>query len=671
MSPRHQGTLLLVLALVAAWAASEWAGVFDRQAALLEIGAREGGRIFDGEPWRLATSLFLHGGPGHAATNVLGVGLLGWVLEPALGALGLVLLFLYGGLAGNLLSLALAPAHSSVGASGSVYGLAGALLVLLARHRGPFFPGRNGLVVALLGGGLAWSAWRGFSQQDWDAYAHLGGLLAGALAGALASARPSACGPRLGLRWPAAAAALGLLLALALAAWSQRPFVLAEHLATRGDEAWARGDLAGAATLWSRSLALEEDAGRRWALALVLWRLKRPDPALAHLQRALAGPGPGPLLAGPSEAGPARQLLETHLRAHPASAPGHLLLARVLLEEGQALGAEEHLEKALEARPGWPEPLLWQARAEQQQGRPAQARELLARALARRPDWPEARLQMGLLLLQRGDWRGCLGVLSPLQSPQARGHQAAWLWSGWACYQGGRLAEAEARWSRLLEEVPGQAQALFARGHLYWFGRQERQKARADWEEVARGGGDSAEGWALRVQALLYLGRTEEARAAARQGLACHPRSAALLALLGRTAWAEERASEALGWYRRALRADPGDPAVRYDLARLLWWQQEPEACGELARVVVAAPMSLEGRCSLGFLALQQGDVTTAAGQARALLAHLPFEPEPNYLMARVRLRQGRLEEARAYLLRARQAAPWSPEYRQTLESLQ
>jgi rhomboid protease GluP len=93
-----------------------------------------------------------------------------------------VILYVIAGIAGSLLSLA--RGHVSVGASGAIFGLAGALVVLFSRHRG-----RLHLRDRRIGGVLAiWAVYQlllGLLNPAVDNLAHLGGFLGGMVMGLL------------------------------------------------------------------------------------------------------------------------------------------------------------------------------------------------------------------------------------------------------------------------------------------------------------------------------------------------------------------------------------------------------------------------------------------------------------------------------------------------------
>ncbi|MEO8105902.1 MAG: rhomboid family intramembrane serine protease [Actinomycetes bacterium] len=90
----------------------------------------------DGEWWRLMTSAFLHTGITHIALNMLALWFIGGAVEPRLGRWRYLTVYLLSALGGSVLSYAVdSPFQYSVGASGAVFGLFGALFVLMRRLR--------------------------------------------------------------------------------------------------------------------------------------------------------------------------------------------------------------------------------------------------------------------------------------------------------------------------------------------------------------------------------------------------------------------------------------------------------------------------------------------------------------------------------------------------------
>lgn len=137
-----------------------------------------------GEWYRLVTSGFLHDGLIHIGFNMLILWLLGQQLEPALGRVRFALLYLVGLLGGSFGVMLLSPNAFTVGASGAVFGLFGAAVVI-QRNRGinPFETGLGPLIAINL---LITFTLPGISIGG-----HLGGLVFGAAAGALLVELPS------------------------------------------------------------------------------------------------------------------------------------------------------------------------------------------------------------------------------------------------------------------------------------------------------------------------------------------------------------------------------------------------------------------------------------------------------------------------------------------------
>ncbi|MCX5266236.1 rhomboid family intramembrane serine protease [Streptomyces sp. NBC_00199] len=132
--------------------------------------------VAEGQWYRMLTAMFLHGSYIHILSNMLSLWWIGGPLEGALGRARYLALYMVSGLAGSALTYLLAaPNQASLGASGAVFGLFGALAVLVRRQRYDMRP-----VIALLVINLVITfGWSGISWQ-----AHVGGLVAGLVVGA-------------------------------------------------------------------------------------------------------------------------------------------------------------------------------------------------------------------------------------------------------------------------------------------------------------------------------------------------------------------------------------------------------------------------------------------------------------------------------------------------------
>jgi membrane associated rhomboid family serine protease len=102
---------------------------------IFEHGALVGPLVGHGDWWRLITAAFLHYGPLHLAMNMYGLYLAGSLLEHVIGSWRFLVLYLASGIAGSAGALLLNPQSFTVGASGAIFGIFGALFVLeRARH---------------------------------------------------------------------------------------------------------------------------------------------------------------------------------------------------------------------------------------------------------------------------------------------------------------------------------------------------------------------------------------------------------------------------------------------------------------------------------------------------------------------------------------------------------
>ena len=195
-APRLTPALVLLLALihtaVGLFRASRgavslgWALVGPRGARLLaRVGGMKTTRVDKGELWRLVSAVFLHTDLIHLSLNLVGLFLVGRLVEAIFGEVRLFFIFLMSGILGAACSWLLMRTPLSVGASGGIYGLLGAALVFVLRH-GDELPEdvrshlRKQLLLA-----IALNLPIGFVLPIIDQAAHIGGLIGGALLGAV------------------------------------------------------------------------------------------------------------------------------------------------------------------------------------------------------------------------------------------------------------------------------------------------------------------------------------------------------------------------------------------------------------------------------------------------------------------------------------------------------
>jgi rhomboid protease GluP len=188
-TPHALVTPLLVLACVAVFFAMVSSGVSavrPTAAALLDWGANQGAFvILRRQYWRLLTSVFVHGGLIHLAVNMWCLINIGPLLERLYGNLGYIALYLAAGIGGAIASAATPPPKPSVGASGAIFGVLGALISFLIIHRRSIpatvlRPLRGSAI-----GFVIFNTIFGLVVPNIDQAAHMGGLVTGFLAGLL------------------------------------------------------------------------------------------------------------------------------------------------------------------------------------------------------------------------------------------------------------------------------------------------------------------------------------------------------------------------------------------------------------------------------------------------------------------------------------------------------
>jgi uridine nucleosidase len=132
-----------------------------------------------GEYWRLLTPAFLHGSPAHLLLNMLSLHSLGTVCEWTCGRKRFLMIYLYAAVAGNIFSY-FGDDTPSLGASGAIFGLAGALIVYFARNK-VLYKNRGSATVVRLSITVLLNFGIGLLLPDIDEWGHLGGFLGGAM----------------------------------------------------------------------------------------------------------------------------------------------------------------------------------------------------------------------------------------------------------------------------------------------------------------------------------------------------------------------------------------------------------------------------------------------------------------------------------------------------------
>ena len=177
--PINWMNLIIIGVNIIVFALMEIFGDTDNITFMLKCGAAYTPWILDGQWYRLFTSMFLHFGVSHLLNNMVLLLFLGDMLEEAAGKWRYLLIYLGGGLAGNIVSLLMdyrtGEMVVSAGASGAVFAVIGGIFVILIKQRGKV----ENLTLPRLVFVIFLSIYHGFQSTGIDNAAHIGGLLGG------------------------------------------------------------------------------------------------------------------------------------------------------------------------------------------------------------------------------------------------------------------------------------------------------------------------------------------------------------------------------------------------------------------------------------------------------------------------------------------------------------
>ena len=149
----------------------------DYNRLLSIFGQKDNSLIISGEYWRFISSIFLHGGITHVALNCLSLYMVGVFVERSFGHLKFSVVYFIAGICGSILSFMFSTSPS-VGASGAIFGLMGALLYFGLQRPALFrvYFGYNVIVTIVI------NLIYGFSTTGIDNFGHIGGLIGGFIA---------------------------------------------------------------------------------------------------------------------------------------------------------------------------------------------------------------------------------------------------------------------------------------------------------------------------------------------------------------------------------------------------------------------------------------------------------------------------------------------------------
>jgi rhomboid protease GluP len=142
---------------------------------LTYLGVKDNASILRGEVWRFITPIFLHANLGHIGVNSYSLWIVGPPVERSFGYFRFLAIYLLSGIAGVVASFLFSPALS-LGASGAIFGLVGALIPLMIRNQDILanIGQRIRSLALVIGVNLLFGLAPGI-----DNWGHIGGLLGG------------------------------------------------------------------------------------------------------------------------------------------------------------------------------------------------------------------------------------------------------------------------------------------------------------------------------------------------------------------------------------------------------------------------------------------------------------------------------------------------------------
>ena len=325
---------------------------------LLKWGANSGALTSGGQWWRLLTSVFEHGGLLHIALNMWCLYSLGWLAELLFGRSRFTLLYLMCGIGGSLGSICWRGNGLSVGASGAIFGIAGALIPAMLLHGNrqlrALLKGQLTSIALFVGYNLAFGA----ALRGVDNAAHVGGLLTGLVLGVCFPTGPDRYEQRGRMR-----VAVGTLLMLlvfveagAFARHRNQPYIELEQAA----DALEHGQMSTAVAHAQRAAALKpQDAQAQFILGTLFIEAHRYADAIAPLASTTRlRPNFGPAFVNLCVAQRELKLLNDALancehgaQLSPANAESWFSLGRVRYELHDVSGARDALAKSVALNP--------------------------------------------------------------------------------------------------------------------------------------------------------------------------------------------------------------------------------------------------------------------------------------------------------------------------------
>lgn len=174
------GTIIVISVCVIMFIIECVMGGSQNTTTLIRLGAMNNLAVAEAHQWwRLFTAQFLHIGVWHLVTNIVMIYYMGALIEPTLGFVRFLAIYLLSGVGGNLFSFAFGGDNAvSAGASTALFGLFGAVIAIGFKYRqnpAASYAARQSLVLAVINLGID------IFLPNIDIWGHIGGLVFGFL----------------------------------------------------------------------------------------------------------------------------------------------------------------------------------------------------------------------------------------------------------------------------------------------------------------------------------------------------------------------------------------------------------------------------------------------------------------------------------------------------------
>jgi len=356
-------TLVILGINVVVFLMMTYAGGSTNTDVLLDFGASYSPYFRRGEYWRLVMPMFLHVGWLHLLGNSYALFILGPILERVYGYGRFTLLYVAAGMGSSALSMSLSR-NVAAGASGAIFGIAGAMLVAGYMHRDVIPPrwGRafgQGIIpfIALI-------LILGFSEKGIDKWGHVGGLLSGMVLAALIPPPAHNLAPEFGGEQSSQAIIALPVIVVALAMASTAQHYASSRDATRLLQEgmrlrFAHQDAKALDRFQAAARRVPLDERPHLMMGALYLHEQQFDKAIQEYSEAVRlTPGMpeaqlelGVAYRMKGELGKAQQAFELALGKNPTTAEGQRLLADLYAEQKLFADAIQHYKQALQIEP--------------------------------------------------------------------------------------------------------------------------------------------------------------------------------------------------------------------------------------------------------------------------------------------------------------------------------